>query len=178
MKKIPSWEKDGYRLRLAKEDDVTDYYANNYVPLDQEVARMTGSRSYFAKEEVEEFFLYSVAAADLYMFVLEAPDGHIVGESVIDDIDWKIRKANFRIAIFHAVDREKGLGSWMVEKTRDFALEELNLHRLDLNVFSFNPRAERVYQKAGFVREGVLRDAVMDGDRYADDILMAIVKEE
>lgn len=165
-------------MRLAREDDVTDYYENNYVPLDQEVARLTGSRSSFAKEEVEEFFLYSVVAEDLYMFVLEAPDGHIVGESVIDDIDWKIRKANFRIAIFHAAERGKGLGAWMVEKTRDFALEDLDLHRLELNVFSFNPRAERVYQKAGFVREGVLRDAVMDGGRYADDILMAIVKEE
>ena len=45
----------------------------------------------------------------------------------------------------------------MVETTRDFAFEELKLHRLELDVYSFNPRAERVYQKAGFRREGVLR---------------------
>ena len=41
----------------------------------------------------------------------------------------------------------------MVETTRDFAFEELKLHRLELDVYSFNPRAERVYQKAGFRRE-------------------------
>ena len=45
-------------------------------------------------------------------------------------------------------------------------------------MFSFNTRAERAYLKAGFRREGVLRDAVMDGDGYADDILMAILEEE
>ena len=27
-------------------------------------------------------------------------------------------------------------------------------------------------------REGVLRDAVMDGDKYADDILMSILEDE
>ena len=58
------------------------------------------------------------------------------------------------------------------------AFERLGLHRLELDVFSFNTRAERAYLKAGFRREGVLRDAVMDGDGYADDILMAILEEE
>lgn len=35
-----------------------------------------------------------------------------------------------------------------------------------------------MYLKAGFKREGVLRDAVMDGDKYADDILMSILEDE
>ena len=33
-------------------------------------------------------------------------------------------------------------------------------------------------KKAGFKREGILRDAVKDGDRYADDVLMAILEDE
>ena len=66
----------------------------------------------------------------------------------------------------------------MVETTRDFAFETLKLHRLELDVFSFNPRAERAYLKAGFRREGVLRDAVLDGETYADDILMALLEDE
>ena len=37
---------------------------------------------------------------------------------------------------------------------------------------------EKVYLKAGFKREGVLRDAIMDGDTYADDILMSILEDE
>ena len=62
--------------------------------------------------------------------------------------------------------------------TRDFAFEHLKLHRLELDVFSFNPRAERAYLRAGFRREGVLRDAIRDGDAYADDILMALLEDE
>lgn len=42
----------------------------------------------------------------------------------------------------------------------------------------FNVRAEKCYLKAGFKREGVLRDAVLNGDEYADDILMSILEDE
>ncbi|WP_081712208.1 GNAT family N-acetyltransferase [[Clostridium] dakarense] len=45
--------------------------------------------------------------------------------------------------------------------TRDFAFKKLNLHRLELDVFSFNHRAEKAYACAGFKREGILRDAIM-----------------
>ena len=44
--------------------------------------------------------------------------------------------------------------------------------------FFFNVRAEECYLKAGFKREGVLRDAVLNGDEYADDILMSILEDE
>lgn len=35
-----------------------------------------------------------------------------------------------------------------------------------------------MYLKAGFKKEGVLRDAIMDGEKYADDILMAMLEED
>lgn len=57
-------------------------------------------------------------------------------------------------------------------------LTSFTIHRLALDVYSFNPSAEKVYLKAGFKREGVLRDAIMDGDKYTDDILMSILEDE
>ena len=111
-------------------------------------------------------------------FLLLDPAGKIIGESTINEIDWEARNANFRIAIFRPEYCGQGIGSWAVRTTRDFAFETLKLHRLELNVFSFNPRAERSYEKAGFRREGVRRDAVRDGDGYGDDILMAILEDE
>lgn len=172
------WEKDGYILRLARAEDVEDYYRQNYNPLDVEAARLTGSKTRFTREEVVSFFLRSLRDENRYFFLLLDPEGRIVGESVVNEIDWELRSANFRIGIYRASQRGKGIGTWMVETARDFAFGELKLHRLSLNVFSFNPRAERVYQKAGFRREGVLRDAVLDGTDYADDILMAMLEEE
>lgn len=171
-------EKDGFVIRMAKAEDATNYYEQNYCPLDKEVARLTGCKEVFTKEEVTSFFLKSLKEDNRYFFLIIAPDGRIIGESMINEIDWDIRCANFRIGLYHAMERGKGIGTWATEVTRDFAFEELKLHWLELDVYSFNPRAEKVYIKAGFKREGVLRDAVLDGDKYGDDILMAILEDE
>lgn len=171
-------KKDGYLLRTAKKEDVLSYYEQNYCPLDKEVARLTGCKKDFTKEEVTSFFLKSLEEKDRYFFLIIAPDGKIIGESVINEIDWDLRCANFRIALYHATERGKGIGTWATEATRDFAFETLKLHKLELDVYSFNPRAEQVYIKAGFKREGILRDAIKDGDKYADDILMSILEDE
>lgn len=178
MKVSKTWEKDGFILKIANKDDAEDYYIQNYNPLDKEVARLTGCKEVFTKAEVLSFFNKSIEDDDRYLFLVIAPDGRIIGESVINEIDFDLRCANFRIGIFHSTERGKGIGTWVVETTRDFAFEELKLHRLELDVFSFNPRAEKVYLKAGFKREGVLRDAIYDGKNYADDILMAILEDE
>lgn len=171
-------KKDGFVIRLAKEDDAINYYEQNYCPLDKEVARLTGCKKEFTKEEVISFFLKSIKADDRYFFLIIAPNGAIIGESVINEIDWNLRCANFRIALYQQTERGKGIGTWATEITRDFAFEKLKLHRLELDVYSFNPRAEKVYLKAGFKRDGVLRDAIMDGDSYADDIIMSILEDE
>lgn len=147
MEKDVISEKDGFLLRFARAEDATDYYEQNYCPLDKEAARLTGCKEEFTKEEVTSFFLKSLEEDDRYFFLIIAPNGKIIG-------------------------------SWATEVTRDFAFEELHLHRLELDVYSFNPRAEKVYLKAGFKREGILRDAVMDGGKYADDILMSILEDE
>lgn len=99
---------------------------------------------------------------------------------MINEIDARTRSANFRIAIFDYKNLGKGIGSWAVQKTVDYAFSELHLHRLSLDVFSFNPRAKHVYEKAGFIQEGILRDAAMDpaDGSYADVILMAILEDE
>lgn len=177
-KTAQTWTYNGYTLRLARKEDAENYYSQNYNPLDPEAAHLTGCKEKFTHDEVVDFFLSCIDADDRYDFLLIAPDERIIGESVINEIDWELRSANFRIGIFHPAERGKGIGSWMVRVTRDFVFETLKLHRLELDVFSFNPRAEKAYLSAGFRREGVLRDAIRDGEKYADDILMAILEED
>ncbi len=171
-----SWEKDGYTLRPVRASDAKAYCGAFCT--DAEVARLTGGRTGFTREEVMAYFQRCLTADDRADFLILGPDGRILGESVINEIDWEARCGNFRIALFRADSCGKGVGSWAVRMTRDFAFEGLGLHRLELDVFSFNPRAIRAYEKAGFRREGVRREAVPDGEGYGDDILMAILEDE
>ena len=172
------WWWEGCLLRPARPEDAEAYYTQCFDPLDPEVARYTGCKPVFSREEVVSAFLRFTGDRDRRFYLLVDPAGRIVGESVINEIDWDLRKANYRVAIFSPDLRGRGLGTWMAERACEVAFGELGLHRLELDVYSFNPRAERAYEKAGFRREGVLRDAVRDGEGYADDILMAILEEE
>ncbi len=178
---VLNWQaarEDGFLLRPARPGEAVSYYRQNYCPLDREAARTTGSRESFGRREVVGFFRRCCRSESCCLLLMLSPDRQIVGEVAITDIDRRVRSASLRICIFRPELRGRGLGSWAVCAARDLAFSRLELHRLELEVFSFNPAAQRVYEKAGFRREGVLRDSVLDGERYADRILMAILEEE
>ncbi|WP_225419677.1 GNAT family N-acetyltransferase [Lapidilactobacillus wuchangensis] len=162
-------------MRLGYADEANAYYQHNFNPIDPEVVRMTGCAATFTENEVVDFFHNCCLADNRYDFLLINQQQQIIGESVINEIDWLNRCANYRIAIFQPQVREQGLGPWAIERTRDFAFEQLQLHRLELDVFSFNTRAQKAYQHAGFQLEGRRREAILDGDHYADDLLMALI---
>jgi RimJ/RimL family protein N-acetyltransferase len=50
--------------------------------------------------------------------------------------------------------------------------------RIELDVHADNARAIALYDKVGFVREGVVRDAVFVDGEYRDAITMALVRRE
>jgi RimJ/RimL family protein N-acetyltransferase len=71
-----------------------------------------------------------------------------------------------------------GYGTDAMRLMLRFAFDELNLQRVSLGVYAYNPRAIRSYEKAGFRREGVLRsDCLRDGQRW-DSAFMGILREE
>ena len=179
MEKVKmQWEKNGYILRSFEEGQAEKYYRDCMSRPDPEVNRLTGSSGTFSRKEIVDYYDRVVNDPNRYDFVLCSPEGSFIGESVINEIDWDLRSANFRIAIFDSRNCSKGTDTWATELTRDFAFENLKLHRLELDVFSFNSRAKRVYEKAGFKVEGVRRDAILDGKNYADDIIMSILEDE
>ena len=171
-------QREGWCIRPAHKEDALAYYLQNYCPLDAEVARLTGCKPVFSQEEVTSFFLQSLEDDARRFFLICDPQGHIAGETVISDIDEDLRSASFRIALFRPTGRDRGIGTWAASWTRDHAFGALGLHRLELEVYSLNPRAQQVYRKIGFRQEGVLRDAVRDGVNYADVILMSILEDE
>jgi RimJ/RimL family protein N-acetyltransferase len=60
----------------------------------------------------------------------------------------------------------------------EHAFERLGLHRVGLSVFSYNERAIRAYEKAGFVIEGRLRDAILRDGRYFDEVQMGALARD
>src|SRR5579859_7729311 len=88
------------------------------------------------------------------------------------------RHAWLAIGIGEAEYRGKGYGTDAMRVLTGYAFRELDLHRLSLNVFSFNTSAIRCYEKVGFVHEVLQRAAIYrDGQRY-DSIIMGLLRSE
>ena len=71
----------------------------------------------------------------------------------------------------------KGVGSALMQAAVDLAEKWLNISRLELEVYTDNEPAVRLYKKFGFVIEGTLvRFAYRDG-KYVDAYTMARLRE-
>lgn len=81
---------------------------------------------------------------------------------------------NFR-TLMGPAGRSRGLGTEAARLIVEHGFRALGLHRIELEVYSFNPRARRVYDKVGFVHEGTRRDALRFDDEWIDAEVMAVL---
>jgi RimJ/RimL family protein N-acetyltransferase len=97
---------------------------------------------------------------------------------VLNELDPDNESCNFRILLFYPRNRSRGLGTEATRLILGHAFETVGLHRVDLEVFAFNPRARRVYEKVGFVYEGTKRDALRWDGEWIDADVMSILAGE
>lgn len=71
-----------------------------------------------------------------------------------------------------------GIGRRALSLVVDRAFEKHKAHRVWLDTFTGNNRAQRAYAAAGFIREGVLREAFLKNDRYESLVIMSILRSE
>ena len=114
-----------------------------------------------------------------YVFAACLFDGdRNVGNCGLHEIDLPNGNAALGIAIGSPDDQNKGFGTDVVRALLEFGFGQLRLERIWLDVYDGNPGAQRVYEKAGFTVEGVLRHAAFREGAYLDIVRMAILADE
>lgn len=113
----------------------------------------------------------------LDLAITDRMSGICCGEAVLNEYNATANSCNFRILIGPA-GRGQGLGQEAVQLILDHAFTFLGLHRVELEVYAFNPRARHIYEKAGFRIEGIRREVIQTQEGWADAITMAILDHE
>ncbi|WP_202437764.1 GNAT family protein [Streptomyces sp. SID5910] len=113
----------------------------------------------------------------LDLAVTDPADGELLGEVVLNEWNRANRSCTFRTLIGPR-GRGRGVGTEATRLIVGHGFERLGLHRIQLEVYGDNARARRVYEKAGFVVEGVRREAVRRDVQWADEVLMAVLDHE
>lgn len=163
-------------LRPIGEDDI-ESIARCFQ--NEEIMYMTGTRNLLTKEQIKEAIQRFREDTSRYDFAICLIDNdQVIGDLAIMEVDLDNKKAMFRIALHSIEHCGRGYGTEAVQLAQKFTFEELDLNRLELQVYSHNSRAIKSYEKVGFNKEGVLRQALFMNDTYSDEIIMSILRDE
>ena len=101
-------------------------------------------------------------------------DGHVVGSTGLHPALQLRRRHCAALGISVAVQAQgQGVGTALLQALCDYADNWAQLLRLELTVFSDNPRAIALYTRCGFVHEGTHRAYALRHGVYADVHAMA-----
>jgi RimJ/RimL family protein N-acetyltransferase len=172
-------ERDGLRVRRAEPGDA-EFIAKLYA--DDDVDPYLSARRAREPEEILEEIERSTAEPDEFgRFVIEVLEGE----------EWRcagvmgFRVENKRSRIAHlaglAVDpgfRGRHISDDAARLLQRHLIFDLDFHRLQLEIYGFNERAQRHAERAGFVKEGVRRKAYRRHGEWVDGVMFGLVRED
>ena len=173
----PTIEGERVLLRHHRPDDLADirrWY------LDPELGRLTRySLRPMEVTEIDRFFHARLLSPEQVGYAIVLRDSaRLIGSTTFSNLDADNGSTLFHISIGEPDVWGEGYGTEATELMLWLAFDRIGLHRVALSVFSFNSRAIRAYEKAGFRLEGRHREAIVrDGGRW-DELTMGILASE
>jgi RimJ/RimL family protein N-acetyltransferase len=124
-------------------------------------------------EPSEAFWISEMIRAAEHLVLVAEADAEVVGNLLVT-VDRGVATEHIGVLSITIAEgwRDVGIGSELIAGAQRWASER-GLRKVSLGVFPDNDRAIAVYERAGFVREGLRRLQYRSGDRFRDEVLMA-----
>jgi RimJ/RimL family protein N-acetyltransferase len=163
-------------LRPLNGEDAELYY---HMFFGEETRRLTGTQRHITKEQISAYIDRKAGddSAVLLLISLKEND-EVIGDIAIQDMDRGNRTSHLRLAIGEERHQNQGFGREALLLMLEYGFGILNLHRIELEVYSFNSRAAHLYESAGFVREGVRRQTLFYNHEYHDVVMLGMLESE
>lgn len=153
-------------LHPATADDIPAIVALERLP---ESAKFVGQWS-------EERHRATLAGGDARYYVGESASGQLSPYAILRGLTESSGSIELKRLVVYPPGQ--GLGRKILEELLAIAFEEFCVHRAFLDVFDDNPRAFHLYQSAGFVDEGLMREAALRDGQYCSLRLMPLLDRE
>ena len=166
----------GKRIYLSpiNAEDVEQYVAWLNDPV---VTDRTGSVSKVISLDSEKEWLSKNNTRYQFAIVNNNED-KLIGSCGFNEMDQIHRSGTVGIFIGDKENRGKGYGTETLNLLLKYGFDSLNLHSINLNVFSFNEQAMACYKKCGFKEAGRMREAYFCNGKFHDIIKMDILENE
>jgi len=147
---------------------------------DPEIENMTGGYSFPISEHQQKKWYDNLSNNDVeFRAIIETKEHGAIGLVMLTDIDWKNRTAQSHSKIATSVSlRGEGYGTKARKAIVKYAFEQLNLNLVFSNILEYNTVSQRVSEKCGFKKDGVLRNRVYKNGTYHDLVVWSIQNGE
>ena len=171
-------EGETIRLRAVERSDAARAYA--WIN-DREVTEHLAVR-YPLSFATEEEWVARAAQQNGYgdaVFAIEIADGgEHIGNCGLHNVSPEDRVAELGVMIGAKEHWGRGYGADAVRTLCRFGFEELDLHRIELTTADYNVRAQRYYERVGFVVEARKREHRYKAGRYHDSVIMVLLRSD
>jgi RimJ/RimL family protein N-acetyltransferase len=144
----------------------------------EDVAPFLASVGATTEAEIAAEVARSLAEPEDYGVMVFAVEGERAGTATWERVNRRSQIASVGAFALDAAFRGRGLGDEAARVLQRHLIRELDLHRLQIEIYAFNERALRHAERAGWVREGVRRKAYRRDDEWVDAILFGFVAED
>jgi RimJ/RimL family protein N-acetyltransferase len=171
------------RIVNLRAPDMSDLARNHAWINDREVTRFLGGQArYLMSMAAEEQWMRGICeqmqAYDRVFLAIETKEGRHIGNTNLFNSVPEQRQSELGIMIGDKDYWSRGFGADALETLVRFGFEEMDFHRIMLQVFSYNPRAIACYTRVGFVEEVRMRQDMWHEGAYHDTIVMAMLRRE
>jgi len=166
---------DGFVLRRATEADIDFLSA---LASHDEVEPFMAAVSARDRDELLEEVRRSKEDPRRHGRLVVELEGEPVGSLAFSVVNRRSRIAHLHAIMLHPDNRGRGLGVAATELLVRHLVFDLGYHRVQLEVYGFNERALALFERAGFLHEGVRRRAYNRHGDWADGVLFGIVRED
>lgn len=102
----------------------------------------------------------------------------LIGLCMIAFIDNYNKSCKFGITIGEKDQWGKGYGKEVLNEIVRYCFEELGMNRIGAEVYAFNERSIKMFEKMRFVKEGIIRQAVYKKNNFEDEYIYGLLKNE
>jgi len=144
----------------------------------EEVQPFLGARAPRDREALSQEIERSASDPTAYgRFVIEV-EGQRAGVMGFEVANRRSRIAHLERLAVHPDFRGQRVADEAAELLQRLLVGDLGYHRLELEIYGFNERAQRHAERAGFTREGARRSAYWRHGDWMDGVLYALIRED
>lgn len=152
-------------IRPLQDDDAQDLFQ---IFSDPEVMRYWSSKPWTSLEQAHEKITLDRTALEsgesLILGVERKQDHRLIGTCSLFEMNWQCRRAEIGY-VLKSSEWGQGYMNEALHALLDFGFQDMNLHRVEADIDPRNEASERILQKLGFTKEGLLRERwIVDGE--------------